>query len=283
MTELRLQAGDVQLSVAPDRGGGLAGFHWRGRPVFADVRGPLPTDMACVPLLPFANRIAAGRFSAGRSDVVLARLAGEAHALHGQGWLAAWTVVDAGAGHAVLRFDHSAGAWPWPYRAWQDLRVTPDGYRHGLRITNDGDTPMPAGLGLHPWLPRTSATLYLGLHRGRWRMGADLLPCELESAAMPLDWWQGQPIASQTIDTCFTGRAGDLRVVWPEQGLALSIAPSPLLGFTHVYVPDDKDFFCIEPVSHSPDAIHRPGEPGLVWLAPGETLAATVDFRVAGI
>ncbi len=258
----------------------MTSFHWRGQPVFADVRGDAPTDMACVPLLPFANRIARGRFTVAGREIVLPRLDGEAHALHGDGWLSPWDVVDIDRDHATLSFHHPADNWPWRYQAWQELRITGDGYHHTLRLINLGETPMPAGLGLHPWLPRTSATVYRGLHRGRWQMGDDQLPRELIELPAPQDWWHGAPVASQISDTCYTGRHGHLTINWPDRGLALAMAPSALLSFTHVYVPAAADFFCVEPVSHSPDAIHRPKEPGLVWLAPGEALAAEVNFRV---
>lgn len=283
MTPLLLRSGDVAIAIAPERGGGLLGFHWRGQPVFADVRGDAPTDMACVPLLPFANRIANGRFVLAGRQNMLPRLPGEAHALHGEGWLSAWGVADAGPTHATLDFDHPAHHWPWHYRAVQHLRLTDDGYHHTLHLTNLDNTPMPAGLGLHPWLPSAATTVYHGLHTGRWQMGEDQLPREAVIAAVPQDWWHGTAVASQIVDTCFIGRVGDLAIAWPERGMALTMTPSPVLCFTHVYVPGSTDFFCVEPVSHSPDAIHRPGEPGLVWLQPGETLSADVTFRVSAL
>lgn len=236
--------------------------------------------MACVPLLPFANRIAGGRFSVGGREIILPRLPGEAHALHGDGWLSAWQVASAEHDHAILTFDHPAAEWPWHYAARQDIRIVGDGYDHAFSLINLGDTPMPAGLGLHPWLPCTPATTYHGLHRDRWRMGNDNLPCALSGTPGLRDWWDGAPVPSQTIDTCFTGRVGDLTIRWPDRGLGLAMTPSPNLSFTHIYVPAGADFFCVEPVSHAPDAIHRPGEAGMLWLAPGARLTAMVKFRV---
>ncbi len=50
-------------------------------------------DMACFPLVPYVNRIRGGRFSfRGREVVLKPNMAGDISPLHGQGWLAAWSV-----------------------------------------------------------------------------------------------------------------------------------------------------------------------------------------------
>ena len=45
----------------------------------------------------------------------------------------------------------------------------------------------------------------------------------------------------------------------------------------HVFRPPAGDFFCLEPVSHMPDAINRPE--GMAMLAPGAT--QTLSMMVA--
>ena len=279
-----LRRGAVALDIAPARGGGVLRFQVEGQPVFADVRGPGPADMACVPLLPFANRIANARFEVAGQAIALEAAADEPHALHGTGWLRAWDVVAAGTDCADLRLDSPAGdgGWPWAWRGHQRFQLTNAGYRYSISLTNRGDTPMPAGIGLHPWLPRTPATRYCGLHCAEWQPGLDRLPLDLTSADRPIDWWNGAPVAIRRVDCCQAGRDGALVIDWPERGLRLDMLPDAVFGFTQVYVPD-ADYFCVEPVSHMPDAVNRTGATGLRWLAPGETLAGAVDFRVNSV
>ncbi len=52
-----------------------------------------------------------------------------------------------------------------------------------------------------------------------------------------------------------------------------------------VYTPVDKDFFCVEPVSHVGNAIHNaePASQGLRRLEPGQSLDAWVKLEVATI
>lgn len=277
---LRLRRGRVSLEIAPERGGGILAFRYGEQPLFCDVRGEAPTDLACVALLPFANRIANGRFLVDGSLVGLPCLPGEAHALHGQGWLLPWKVEAVGADHASLSLKHEADEWPWQYDARQTFTLDANGYCQTVALTNRSDRAMPAGVGLHPWLPRTARTRLVGRHRGEWQTGPDKLPARFVDAGQAVDWWRGAPVATRLVDQCYAGRSDDLRIVWPERSLSLCITPSPELAFTHVYVPEDAEFFCVEPVSHMPDAVNRSGDTGLKWLAPGETLEVRVSFQV---
>lgn len=259
-------------------------FHVGGEPIFADVRGPAPADLACVPLLPFANRIANARFVVDGRHIALEPAHDEPHALHGTGWLRAWEVAASGNDWADLRLESPAGdgGWPWAWQGHQGFHLNECGYRYSIKLTNLGGSPMPAGIGLHPWLPRTLATRYCGLHSAEWQPGPDRLPRDFAARAMPSDWWDGAPVASRRVDCCQVGRAGSLLIDWPERGLRLEMVPDAVFGFTQVYVPD-AEFFCVEPVSHLPDAVNRDGDTGLRWLAPGETLAGTVEFRVSSV
>jgi aldose 1-epimerase len=145
---------------------------------------------------------------------------------------------------------------------------------------------MPAGIGLHPWLPRNDRTRFRSLHRGEWQTGATGLPLRLETGPQPRDWWDGQPVASRLVDTVYTGRVGSMAVIWPDTGLMLGVTPSDTLAFTVVYVPPGKHHFCVEPVSHMTDAVNRheaAAFTGLRWLPRGEALIGNVRYDVMAI
>ena len=281
---ISLRRGAVALDIAPERGGGVLRFHVDGQALFADVRGPAPADLACIPLLPFANRIADARFVADSREILLEPAHDEPHALHGTGWLRPWNVLRGDADWVQLWVDSAAGdgGWPWPWHGHQRFQLTDFGYRHVISVVNFGDTPMPAGIGLHPWLPRTPETRYLGLHQTEWQPGLDKLPRDCIRANRPIDWWHDAPVASRHVDCCYAERDGSLQIDWPERGLRLEIVPDAVFSFTQVYVPD-ADLFCVEPVSHLPDAVNRGGDTGLHWLAPMLSLTAAVDFRVSSV
>ena len=79
-----------------------------------------PFEAAAFPLVPYSNRIRAGRFSFQGRDVVLPlNRPPERHSIHGLGWQTAWRPLDVREHEATLEFRHAAGAWPWAFSATQ--------------------------------------------------------------------------------------------------------------------------------------------------------------------
>lgn len=270
---LRLANDRVTLTIDPDRGGGVLGFAVDGRDVFRPAGQGGPLALASFPLVPFANRIAGdgNRLSLppNAPDV------DPANAIHGYGWLARWKTVSCDDQAIVIAHDHDAADWPWAYRAEQRFTLRDDGFVHGIAVENLSDRAMPAGLGLHPYFPRTGARLSLGAN-GVWRADHAGPPTAWEAMTTEPEWFEGNPH-----DHCFTRHSGAILIEWPSH--RLHIVPDPALGFAHVYIPAGEDYCCIEPVSHIPDAVNR-SEPGtatgLRWLEPRETWVCETRFGV---
>jgi aldose 1-epimerase len=236
-------------------------------------------------MVPFSNRIAHGRFSSSGKDVCLSPnfpVDHHPHPLHGFGWLSAWQVMEQDAASATLEHAGPGGEWPWPYRAQQSFSLNDEGLEITLSLTNLGATPMPTGLGFHPYFPRTDKTIYRAKHRGEWLNDHDCLPRHLNLGPEPRDWWEGEAVGTRVVDTVYIGREGPLIIGWPERGLQLTIEPTANLPFTAIYSPPGADFFCVEPVSHMTDAVNRDRpDNGLVWLECGETLTVGITLSVA--
>lgn len=281
---IEIAAGDYRLAVQPERGGSISRFDWRGRPVMRATCGPSIWDTACFPLVPFSNRIAFGRFAAGGRSVAIApNFPGQdhPHPLHGFGWLAHWSVLEVTPSSIRMRHLHEPGAWPWRYAAHQDIWVDDEAVIVSLSICNLSAEPMPAGLGLHPYFPRTDATLYRALHRGEWTNSDDGLPRSLNEGQAARDWWSGRPVGSRAVDTVYTDRAGPIEIEWPERRMTLIMEPDAQLSHTVVYTPSGAHFFCVEPVSHVTDALN--GDPrSMMWLDPDQETESRVRFRVVG-
>lgn len=280
---IALAAGDYTLALDPARGGSVARFDWRGKPLFRPSSGAGIFDVACFVMVPFSNRIAHGMVRHPARTVRLApNMPGtdHPHPMHGYGWLNAWDVIAAGTGSARLRYRHDADEWPWGFVADQDFELTDAGLVHRLSLRNLADEPMPGGLGYHPYFPCNAQTRYHGLHRGEWQVDGECLPLSLTEGEAPRDWWHGAPVATRAVDTAYTDRFGPLFITWPDRAMVLVIEPSPALPHTVVYSPAGADHVCVEPVSHTTDAINRP-RPGdaMAWLPPGAALTAEVRYR----
>lgn len=276
---LRLASDDVEITLDPWKGGGMTAFQWRGIDVFRPhTGGDHPIDLACFPLVPFCNRIADGRVSrAGEVRTILMSQKGvdPQHAIHGLGWISPWAVKQSAQELATLTLAHDGSIWPWSFSSEQQFRLRNNGYSHMLTLTNTDEVPMPAGLGLHPYFPRDRVKLENEFD-GYWQTGPDRLPTRHCPVGQQPDWFSGTGF-----DNCFTSSGGPIRLSWPRR--TLTITPSSDLPFTHVYTPPGEDYFCVEPVSHIPDAVNSPlgrKETGLRMLEPGETFSIECSFTL---
>lgn len=283
MTPLELRHGDLRLALAPALGGSVLSFRLGDldllRPAPAGAADVLET--ACFPLVPYANRIADGRFAwGGRAATLPGNMAGQAHPLHGDGWRGAWAVEATDEASAVLEFTPLGTAWPWRYRAAQSVRLDADGLNLALSVTNLDDAPGPFGLGFHPYFPDSPTARLTTATAGVWEVSDDLLPVR-EAPGSP--WRAGRAARSDVLlDHCHTGWSGDARIDLGPGKPALRLTASRALRWLHIYAPPEQGFFCVEPVSHAPNALnmtdsHSHG----VWaLGPGETAVAWMRLDV---
>lgn len=277
-----LQAGDWRAVLNPALGGSVAELSWRGLPVLRptphDVDDPLET--ACFPLIPWANRIADGRFLfAGRTWDVGATPGFEPHALHGLGWRRSWKAEVAGPSEAVLTLLHPGGQdWPWAFSAEQRFQLSEQGLHIMLSMTNTGRGAQPAGLGLHPWLHRLPNDRLTMVAPRVWRADKTLIPSELVPASDLFDWSDGPAVADAPfVDNAYEDWKGSARLAHADWSVTLASAGAHRV---HVYAPRDAGFVCVEPVSHRPNALNAPVEEasGLVILAPGQTLSLSMTI-----
>lgn len=281
---IELVHGDWRLDVAPHLGGSIARLRWRD----IDVLRPIPAgshdalESGCFPLVPYANRIANGRFAFGGRDVELPALPAFApHALHGDGWQKLWDVVDSDDGLIRLIYRHPADAWPWAYEAKQTFEVVGDRLRVELLLTNSSDEPLPAGLGLHPYFPVTGDTRLTLRAAEVWALGEDDIPTTLEPVGNVFDWSDGPHITEAPfVDHCYSGWDGRAEITGAR--IKTTVTASANAGWAHVFAPGGA-FCCIEPVTHRPDAVHAPTDEdsGLTVLAPGETLSMWMEIAVS--
>jgi aldose 1-epimerase len=269
----------MRLALAPDVGGSILSLTYDGanllRPSVESAADAL--DTGCFPLVPYANRVPHGRVDFRGVQASLRRNApGQLHPLHGDGWRGAWAIEAAEAAHAVLTFSPDATDWPWPYRARQTFRLDPQGLKVELSVTNVGDRPAPVGLGFHPYFPNAGQARLTAQTDGVWMIDAEILPVSWASGHPVADWRSGAPLRTESlIDHCFTGWDAEARIDLAPGGPAVRMTASPECRFLHVYSPPDQDLFCVEPVSHRPDALHAsdPESEGIRTLAPGESFA----------
>jgi aldose 1-epimerase len=294
MDVITLRADGFGLRLAPEAGG-MVTRYWleRDARVWEWLRPASDAalsrrdgyEAAAFPLVPFSNRIRNGRFRFDGHEVALAlNRPPERHAIHGQGWQAAWTPREVSATTALLEFRHAPDAWPWAYRATQRFALSPTGLAVELALHNESDAPMPAGLGWHPYFQRTPGTRLTAPVERIWLTDAEMMPTELASSPLSARLSGGVTIDAVSLDNGFTGWSRRAVIDWPERGARLVITAEPGLDFLTVFIPPSLPFFCVEPVSHVTDAVNLAGpaaEVGRRILDPGATLQAGITLMPA--
>jgi aldose 1-epimerase len=282
---IRLACGDLSAEVAPDIGGALAWFRAGDHPLLRPelTSGPYAgraLGMACFPMVPFANRIARGRFRHAGLEILVACNVSEPHPLHGHGWQAAWTVREQGARSARLEF-RGGREWPWPYVAFEEFVLEADALTIVLGLCNLGDEPAPVSLGLHPFLRHRESMLLEGRAVCVWERDSEGIP--LAARPLPPDEPFNLPrhVARTDLDHCFDGWTGRAGIRWPDDRYALCIEAQGCRCL-HVYSPAAEDYVCLEPVTARPDAFNpRPDDLApLQVVAPGESTQLSMCLRV---
>lgn len=274
-----LHAGALRLALRPDLGGCIAGLWHRETPILRSVE---PVELAtawpsgCYPLVPYSNRIGYARFRWKGHDFTTRPNFGESpHSIHGVGWMRPWERVSSSAVEVVLRYRHAADAdWPFAFEATQYFNLTPQSLHVEMVVTNLAEVAQPVGLGWHPYFPkRARSRLHIELAE-RWDGDATGLP--VRKVAQPgID----AGVAHLAFDNCFDGWHGAARIRDERFSLQLTSSLDRLV----VYTPPEKDYFCVEPVSHVSNAIHMadPLAHGLRSLAPGESTRAWMQLDIA--
>ena len=293
--------GRFSLGVAPGLGGSLTHLAWTadGRPEVdllrrsgaADIASGNPSRLASFVMVPFTNRIDAGRIPLPSSsdprhavEVPINRPTQNV-AIHGFGRSAPWEVVEATASSLKLTQSFQTAGNPYDYLAEQTFELGQDDVSCRVRVTNRGQAGLPFGIGFHPWFDRTSAATLTLRAAQAFRMDDRDMPLE----AMPLETVFGSKnsdgsctmtIAAKTpFDTPVSGWSGRAIVTWPERKTALTIAGEGALRLVHIFSPKEPAVFCVEPVSHLPDVVNRrhlAAYGDMTLLAPGASMEGSM-------
>jgi aldose 1-epimerase len=287
---ITLNNGQQRLQIAPAYGGGITAWDWQldgnWSPLFRPWDGASEDryTLACFPLVPWSNRITGGGFEHdGVFYQIHANRLDEHYPIHGDGWLQTWQVADQTANSIRLMLESRGfDGSPYRYRSTQTFTLLENGLQIDLTVTHLGQKQLPYGLGLHPYFTRNERTRLQMKTEGVWLSGDDPIPTEL-TTHFPETWDYNTaaPLDGPMIDNCFNGWDGKAVISYPDRGLELTMRMFDCNGYTLLYRPPGKDFFCLEPITHPIDAFHMPDKPGLAFLNTNDSLALRTKFLVS--
>ncbi len=265
---LTLTSGASSIVVAPEYGAGLTGWMLGRTPI---LRRALPQaavggDPQCDGVL----SAAAVRQPDRPRPVPLAR-----HRLPARAQFrrppahdprhrlaAAWAVEEVGPRSVTLSLEHRPDAsWPFAFSAEIGYSLSETALTVTIQMTNRHTEPAPAGIGLHPHFPKAHDPSLRFKAGGAWENGADSLPSRHGPARG--DWLYTKPRA-MSLNCVWTTASptGTGRRIFAAVPPVLRIEASEAFRQLQVFTPSWADFFCVEPVSHMPDALNRPNFAG---------------------
>jgi len=286
---LKIQAGSASALISPAHGARLLAWSVPGWDV---IRWPANADWDRVPkvrggdiiLFPFiARSYANGRIGSWIDASGVQRPA----PMHGFAKDSPFRVVDAAADSVTLRLDSNettTACYPFPFRLEVTHRIEADALLTSFRVTNRGDQPMPWSAGHHYYFHIPAA------ERSSWNLA---LPCEkwgrqnFEDGVISFDTplHQGAPLSDPAWIDRFHVNPSLTQVVLSNAiaGKIISFEnpahrPSDWPCVTTWTEKPDSDFFCVEPWSAFPNAIHN--GLGLRTLPPGVTDEISCLIRI---
>jgi aldose 1-epimerase len=252
-----------------------------GRPMRA-------TDTGCFPLVPFGNRVRDNRFDFGGAIRRFRPNTAEPLTLHGDGWLSQWSLVGVSAVSAEMFLAHPpCDDTPFVYEARQTITLDDGAMSIALSVVNRGQTPLPFGIGLHPYFPLEPGVTLHAPAGAWWEEGEGHLPTKRRNVEHEhdLDFRRPAPIPARWVNNGFEAWTGRADIRWPARNVSLAIECDSLFGHYALFVSDQRydpayrgEYFCFEPMSHAIAAFERADLGGLRVLAPGGELRGTVRF-----
>lgn len=283
----------LRLELTPDLGAGVARLKLVTKSGELDVWRPAPLDahhfnqLANYILAPWCNRIDGAAFDFDGRRHTLKSNWHDGTAIHGDVNHRAWRLTDRSPVSArfELRADSRERNWSWPYEATVRYELQTKSLLVELEIRNLGGSPMPAGLGMHPfWMQhlgnhdeRAVVTMNLA---GRYPVDRVMVTgpavredlCERLSAGATID---------EPLDDVFCGFEG-AEIRWPKSGVIARMTAGPENKHAVIYHEPPHDWFCLEPVSMANNGISMrtviPGT-GVRVVKPKETMSSWYRFE----
>ena len=252
-----LNSGSYSVIIEPEKGGLVSGLRWRNKELlYSPHSRPQASNgirlYGCWPLVPFANRAFEGKLRFKGTEVQLP-LNDDHSTMHGFGWQNAWE-IEAQTSSSVTMVHKSEDAFmPFEYHARQTIQLNEKGALFSLEVTNTGDTPLPYGIGFHPWFNCNETTLFCAKAGGKMSFGEKYRPIGKALLSGEADFSIPKPIKTgKEVAVNYLNWDGKARLDYA--GYSINIEASDTLRTPVLWTPEKADFVCFEPQSHASGA-----------------------------
>ncbi len=286
-----------QVGILPETGASVAFGRVQKDGQWVDVMRPTdpadyenPSQCASFVLIPWSNRIKNAKFRFRGSEYALEANNAEGTASHGDTRRRIWQVESAGTERISLSFNSTAHAginFPWQFSANAVYSLDGPMFEMVLSLKNIDETPFPGGFGQHPYFVRTDDVM-LELPVDRVYELEQFMPTRAAKPVPPeLDFRRLRRLSDVPgLNDLYRGRRGEdpVRMVYPAQGIELSMTSDPIYEHLIAYTPSDGLSFAVEPVTNANDGFNLFEQgvegSGVFVLEPGEERRGVIRLRV---
>lgn len=276
---------NLEIQINSDLGAALHYFRFNGkdvlRPALDNVNSPIQQSLFL--MLPYCSYIKDGHFNYFGISRHVPQTAPEfPFPIHGDAWLKKWTVEKQTDTSATLSYIHKKeNGFPFNYTAKVCYELEQNQLKITLTIYNPSDLPMPCGMGVHPYFlyPQNAKLSFPSSHI--WYHKND--PIFDRPYPTPSQWnFEKGAVISEDFDTAFGGWNGIATISYPYQNLKIDISAQDIFHHLILYAPKNVNYFCLEPVSNTPDAFNLAAYgvigTGIQSVGAKQSLSKTITF-----
>ena len=288
MTQIILKNAKLSLGILPECGGSLSFFKYMDK----DLLRPSAPDeteannTALFPMIPYTSFISEGHFPYfGITRNVPTNSSISKYPMHGDMWRSKLEVVQQSNTSIELKLVHKKSeGFPYDYTAGVIYTLNDNNLIITLKIQNDTALPMPYGLGVHPFFKLTKTTKIQYNAQNIWFRGGDPILGHPYTIPPALDFSKARSLPHSTTDISVDNWDGMVEITDEDYTLKMTADES----FRHLimHAPRGKDFFCLSPVSHTPDAFNLAAQgivgTGIQSLGPKQIVSNTITFSLKG-
>ncbi|MFQ3646856.1 MAG: hypothetical protein SNJ54_13670 [Anaerolineae bacterium] len=295
---LTMANGQLALTLLPELGGCIASLQAYAGGQWVDVLRPTPphttnpSHTSSFLMLPWANRIAEGRFTFEGHTYQLQTTRDDGTARHGDVRARPWHVLQSDAYVQSLVFEsrqHEGVNWPFDFAAQQIFTLHDNQIRVMTAIFNRGTSPMPAGFGHHPYFVRPSdpaglsvtipAAAYFPLNEAFLPLG------NVQPVPPMLDFRTSRPVEGDGYNHLLTqiDHRQPIVLAYHALGLRVRIELEPAYKHVLIFTPAGEPSVAVEPMTMATNAHNLRLDPditGLWTIPPNGHRTATFTLTV---
>ncbi len=288
MSQIILRNDKLSLGILPDCGGSLSFFKYMEQDVLrpSNESERNANQSAMFVMMPYTSFISNGKFpffGISRSVPVNSNIS--QYPIHGDVWNQKLQVIHQDNTSVELQLTHKKeDGFPYNYTAGIIYKLEQDKLIITLKLKNDTPLPMPYGMGLHPFFKNNKKTMIQYNTQNIWYRGDDPIMGQPYPLPKELDFSEPKTLPRTTTNISMDNWDGISQVI--QEDYSVTIQADDSMGHLTLFIPRGKDFFCLEPVSHTPDAFNLAAQgiigTGIQTLGPNENTSNTITFTLKG-